>query len=154
SLMRLDGKGALVTGGGGTGLGNTTANRLAELGASVAVIDIVEERARVATDEIASRWGVKAVPVQADVSTWSSVEAAVRKAEAELGSIDVLVNNVGGSGALTPDGRQAYSHDELVDIDVDMLQTVVQMNLVSVMLVTKAVLPGMLARGAGRIVNV
>ena len=89
---RLEGKVAVVTGGGG-GLGEAMCSRLAAEGARVAVLDLLEEpAARVAGD-------VGGIPVQADVSDGAAVDAALGTVEAELGPVDVWVNNAGLAAA-------------------------------------------------------
>lgn len=93
-LLSLAGRRALVT-GGAQGLGKAIALRLAEGGADVAIADIDDTLARVAASEIASRFGTRVVGVRMDVSDAASVRAATESVVAELGGLDIWVNNAG-----------------------------------------------------------
>jgi len=135
--VRLEGKIALVTGGSG-GIGAATCRRLAAEGAQVAVTDVSRE----AASEVAGE--VDGLAVELDVRSSESVTGAVRTAEADLGPIDVLVNNAGIEGE---GGFFANTRPEDWD-------PVLQIDLRGVMLVTHAVIGGMQERGYGRIVNV
>ena len=131
-MSRLDGRTALVT-GGGSGIGRAICRRFASDGASVVVADLVGERA----EEVAAEVGGRAV--QADVTSAADVE----RMAAEAGRADVLVNNAGGGMA-----------DDLLEIDEDEWDADVELNLKSAYLCSKAVLPGMIEQGAGVIVNI
>jgi 2-hydroxycyclohexanecarboxyl-CoA dehydrogenase len=134
--MRLEGRIALVTGGAG-GIGSATCRRLAAEGATVAVTDLKLDGAR----EVAAEIGGGAYEL--DVRSTDSIRAAVDGAEADLGPLDVLVNNAG--------------YDEFgffVHTDEAMWDRVIGVNLRGVIAVTHAVLPGMQERRGGRIVNV
>ena len=134
--MRLEGRTALVTGGGG-GIGAATCRRLAAEGASVAVTDLDVGPA----GELAAEVGGAAYEL--DVRSTQSIAAAVERTESELGAVDVLVNNAG------------YDEFGFFSNTVEeMWDRVVAVNLRGVLAVTHAVLPGMQARGGGRIVNV
>jgi meso-butanediol dehydrogenase / (S,S)-butanediol dehydrogenase / diacetyl reductase len=131
-MSRLDGRTALVT-GGGSGIGRAICRRFASDGASVVVADLVGERA----EEVAAEVGGRAV--QADVTAAADVE----RMAAEAGRVDVLVNNAGGGMA-----------DDLLEIDEDEWDADVERNLKSAYLCSKAVLPGMIEQGSGVIVNI
>jgi meso-butanediol dehydrogenase / (S,S)-butanediol dehydrogenase / diacetyl reductase len=131
-MSRLDGRTALVT-GGGSGIGRAICRRFASEGATVVVADLVRERA----EEVAAEIGGRAVP--ADVT----VAADVERMAAEAGRVDVLVNNAGGGMA-----------DDLLEIDEDEWDADVERNLKSAYLCSKAVLPGMIEQGSGVIVNI
>jgi 2-hydroxycyclohexanecarboxyl-CoA dehydrogenase len=123
--------------GGASGIGAATCRRLAAEGARVAVTDVDLEGARAVAGEI------DGAAVELDVTSTDSVRAAVQKTEAELGPIDVLVNNAG--------------YDEwswFTATDEALWQRVLAVNLVGVIACTHAVLPGMQERRRGRIVNV
>jgi 3-oxoacyl-[acyl-carrier protein] reductase len=142
-LMDLSGKKAFVTGAGGDGLGQAIANRLAGLGADVALIgrtfEKVERRAR----EIEKRWGVDAFPVKADMSDWDQVHEAVRAAHGELGGLDIMVNNpvmvVGGP----------FENHSKEDIDHTVLGSLTMM-----MYGAHAALEFLLPQGSGKIINI
>ena len=134
--MRLEGRTALVT-GAGSGIGAATARRLAGEGARVAVTDVNMDGANEVSGEVSG------AAFELDVRSTESIAAAVSAAEAELGPIDVLVNNAG--------------YDEFaffVNTDEDLWDRVLAVNLRGVIAVTHAVLPGMQERKRGRIVNV
>jgi 3-oxoacyl-[acyl-carrier protein] reductase len=92
-LLDLTGKKAVVTGAGGDGLGHAIANRLAGSGADIAVVGRTKEKVERRAKEIAQRWGVNTLPVQADVSEWDQIHRAVRTAHDELGGLDIMINN-------------------------------------------------------------
>jgi meso-butanediol dehydrogenase/(S,S)-butanediol dehydrogenase/diacetyl reductase len=131
-MSRLQGKSALVT-GGGSGIGRAICRRFASEGASVVVADVAGDRA----EEVAAAVGGRAV--QADVTVASDVRRMVEAA----GRVDVLVNNAGGGTA-----------NVLLEIEEDEWDHDVALNLKSAFLCSKAVLPGMIERGGGVIVNI
>jgi NAD(P)-dependent dehydrogenase (short-subunit alcohol dehydrogenase family) len=153
-LLDLHGVRAIVTGGGGEGLGNATCRRLAEQGARIAVMDVFQHVAEKAASDLAERWGVDVLAIAADVGDPDQVRAAVEQTVAAWGGVDLLVNNAGGSGAIKPGGDRVSQHGAFVDMDIDDLLGVVRVNLVGVMLMTKTVLRPMIAAGRGRIINV
>ena len=93
-LISLDGRRAVVT-GAAQGLGKAIAARLAEAGADLLLIDLNEDAARAAAVELAERFAVRVASTRADVSDAASVAAAADLAVAELGGIDIWVNNAG-----------------------------------------------------------
>jgi len=114
-LMSLAGRRAVVT-GGAQGLGKAIAARLAEAGADVLIVDINEEPARVAAAELAEKYGVTAIGTRADVSDTASVTAAADLAIAELGGLDIWVNNAG----LFPNAPVLDMPDEMWDRTFDV----------------------------------
>jgi 2-hydroxycyclohexanecarboxyl-CoA dehydrogenase len=134
--MRLEGRTALVT-GGASGIGAATARRLAAEGARVAVCDLNVEQAR----EVAAEIDAEAFDM--DVTDAGSVGAAVAAVKDALGFPTVLVNNAG-----TDEFGFFQNTDEA------LWQRVLDVNLVGVLRVTHALLPGMIEQGGGRIVNV
>jgi NAD(P)-dependent dehydrogenase (short-subunit alcohol dehydrogenase family) len=153
-LLRLDGKVAVVTGGGGHGLGNAICHRLAEQGAAIAIIDVDDGAGSLAADELHATWGVETVAVAGNVADWDSAHDAVRAVAARLGSVDILVNNAGGSGAVSPAGDKVASRGLFADMDRRDIEVTVGVNLLGVLHVTKAALELMLARESGRIINI
>jgi NAD(P)-dependent dehydrogenase (short-subunit alcohol dehydrogenase family) len=93
-LVSLRDRGAVVT-GGAQGLGRAIARRLAEAGASVLIADIDEPAAAAAAGDLRERFGVVAAAVALDVADAAAVTAAADSAVAELGGIDIWVNNAG-----------------------------------------------------------
>jgi 3-oxoacyl-[acyl-carrier protein] reductase len=138
----LEGRVALVT-GAGRGIGRAIALTLAEAGADVAVNYRERIEPAEATAAEIRKLGRRAEVVQADVSRAADVARLVEATESRLGPIDVLINNAGIS--------EPCSIEELSEELFDRTMTV---NLKSVFLCTQAVLPGMRARGFGRIVNI
>lgn len=153
-LLDLRGARAIVTGGGGEGLGKATCHRLAEHGARVAVIDVFQDVAEKSASDLAARWGVDVLAIAADVGDPDQVSAAVQRVVAAWGGVDLLVNNAGGSGAIKSSGDRVTQHGAFADMSIDDLLGVVRVNLIGVMLVTKAVLGPMITAGRGRIINV
>ncbi|MDX3109233.1 SDR family NAD(P)-dependent oxidoreductase [Nonomuraea angiospora] len=93
-LISLRGRRAVVT-GAAQGLGTAIAARLTEAGADLLIMDLNEEAARAAAEELAARHSVTAIGMRADVSDTASVIAAADRAVAELGGLDIWVNNAG-----------------------------------------------------------
>jgi len=139
--MRFHDRVVIVT-GAGSGIGRVIAQRFAGEGAKVAVVDWLPDRADAVTAEIASAGGT-AVSVHADVSSRPDVDAMVESVASELGPVDVLVNN-----AAIAEGDDVLQMDEATwDRDVAVV-------LRSVFLCCKAVLPSMIERHRGAIVNI
>jgi len=140
--LSLDGKTALVTGGGG-GIGRAAALRMAELGAQVVIADIVPERCVEVTTRI-QEIGQHALGIPTDVMSTDQVRMAVTTADEEFGRIDILVNNAGGV-AYKPFLKQSErSWRRHIDI-----------NLVSMLAATHAAAPIMARDGrGGSIINV
>ncbi|MGA3325720.1 MAG: SDR family NAD(P)-dependent oxidoreductase [Terriglobia bacterium] len=137
NFFSLQGQVAVVT-GAGQGIGEGIAARLGQAGARVAVLDTN----RAAAEEVAGR--LKGVGLLCDVSSAPSVQQAIEEVQRQLGPIQILVNNAGISGRTLPLW-------ELEESDLDQVYAV---NLKGVFLMCRAVIPGMLAQGYGRILNV
>ena len=138
---KLEGRVAVVT-GAGRGIGRAVALALAQAGAKVAVLartqsQIEETVALIKKSGVAQAFAV-------DVTDMSGVFRTMEKIEAALGPVDMLVNNAGQLGRVGP----------FVDCDPDEWWGVLDINARGPMLCTRAVLPGMMARGRGRIVNI
>lgn len=138
----LNGKSVLVT-GSATGIGKATVLAFAHAGANVAINHFGQETLAQEVVEEAHTLGVKAMAIDADVSRRDSVKTMVNKIIAAFGQIDILVNNAGIS--------QVKPFLELTDEDWDH---VLNTNLRSVFLCSQTVLPGMLERGKGVIINI
>jgi len=145
-VFDLTGKVALVT-GAGQSIGVGIATTLAEAGAAVAVNDLVAERAE-ATAALIREQGGTAFVAPFDVTDYDAVFAAVATIEAELGPVDVLVNNAGiAEGA----GAKFFLDDEATP---EYWEKWVDLNLYGVMYTCKAIVPGMVERGFGRVVTI
>ncbi len=135
---RLEGRTALVT-GGCSGIGLATVQRFADEGANVVIADIDDGRGGEVADEVRGRY------VHCDVTDAEQVQAMVDVAVDRYGSLDVAVHNAGI--ALADD-------DSILDTGIEAWQRVQEVNLTSVYLCCKAVLPQMIEQGRGSIVNV
>ena len=138
----LTGQVALVT-GGGRGLGRAFAIALAKAGARVAVTARTAEPLA-ETVAMVGRAGGRALAIPGDVSAPDAVAHVVRTAESQLGMVDILVNNAGAVGPL--------GYDWAVDLE-DWWRTF-EINVRAPFLCARAVLPGMVKRQRGRIVNI
>ncbi|WP_033923919.1 3-oxoacyl-ACP reductase FabG [Sphingomonas sp. 35-24ZXX] len=139
--FHLQGKAALITGAAG-GIGKRTAAMFGEEGARVVVADIVPDAAESTAEELRGL-GFEAMAVAVNVVDAASVAAAVATVAERFGAVDILVNNAG----FTRDNRI----DRMPEEDWDAVVGVI---LKGAFLCTKAVLPGMIERRAGRIVNI
>lgn len=144
-LFDLSGRVAVVT-GAGQGVGAGIARRLAEHGATVAVNDLVAERAEATASAIREAGGT-AQAVTADVCDARAVAEGLRQVVGDLGPVDVLVNNAG----VPPSGMHFAAFAETAPADWDRY---IQLNLYGVMHCARAVLPPMIDRGWGRLVTI
>jgi NAD(P)-dependent dehydrogenase (short-subunit alcohol dehydrogenase family) len=141
--LDLTGRRALVT-GGGQGVGRGIALGFGAAGAEVVVNDLSDERAAAVVDEIQARGG-SAVPSVFDVTDYTAVTEAVEA----LGGVDVLVNNAGNAGAEGWPGLGKFVQTEPAD-----WEPYLRVNLYGVMHCARAVLPGMIVKGWGRVITV
>lgn len=140
-MHKLKDKTVIVTGGAG-GIGGATCRRFAAEGAKVAVFDMNLEAAQKVVDGIKASGG-NAVAFKCDITDRAAVDAAVTATIAQLGSIDVLVNNAGWD-VFKP----------FVKTVPDEWSKLIAINLTGALHMLHAVLPGMVERNAGRIVNI
>lgn len=140
--MTLEGRTALVTGAAG-GIGTAICRRLAKTHASVAVCDLDGDAAERLAAELAGTGKGKTAGSAMDVSDSSSVAKVITAIEAELGPVDILVN-AAGIDKIEP----------FVESTEETWQKLVAVNYLGTVIVTRAVLDGMLERRYGRIVNV
>ena len=138
----LDGRTALVT-GSARRVGRELLLRIADCGADVAVHYNDSAEAAAATAAEARDRGVEATTVQGDITNPEAVDALFDAAEADLGTVDVLVNNVG-----------AFAPSHWSQLSYDTWRTVMETNLDATYLCSRRALPEMREQGWGRIVNV
>jgi len=147
-LFDITGKVVVITGAGGV-LCGTMAKALAEAGAKIAVLDLIEAAAKKVADEIKAKKG-KAVAVKCDVLDKKSLEAARDKINSELGKIDVLINGAGGNK------KEATTSPELsfFDLPAEAVRFVFDLNFLGTLLPTQVFGKEMAKNGAGIILNV
>ena len=141
-LFDLTGKVAIVTGGNG-GIGLGMAKGLAQAGASLVLIGRNAEKSAEAAKAVASETGVETLAVTADVAVEADVNRAVAEALARFGRIDILFNNA-GINIRKPPHLMA----------LDEWKTVMDVNLTSAFLMSKAVYPSMKSAGGGKVINI
>ena len=145
-MGKFDGKIALVT-GGGSGLGRAMCRRIAREGAKVAVADINMEGAEETVRMLAAESSAEAFAVYGDVTKEESVKAMVQTVVEKYGKIDLLVNNCG----MALESRRGL---RICDTDVELWDKSIDLNLKSVFLCSKHIIPLMIENGGGAICNV
>ena len=138
----LAGQRVVVTAAAGSGIGNAAARRCVEEGAQVLISDIHEQRLAAATDELSQLAGSEVTGVLCNVTEEDQVQNLIDTAIAELGHIDVLINNAGLGGTA-----------DLVEMTDEQWFAVLDITLTGTMRCTRAALKHMLARRSGVIVN-
>jgi NAD(P)-dependent dehydrogenase (short-subunit alcohol dehydrogenase family) len=144
--MQVDLKGqvALVT-GGAQGIGRAIVERLVASGAAVAIMDIERDAAQRTADELAGD-GRRIVALAGDVSDGARLAAVEQEIRQQLGGISILINNAGINTLKERKPIHEYSEDDW--------NRILRVDLTGVFIVSKAIVPGMLERGGGRIVNI
>jgi 3-oxoacyl-[acyl-carrier protein] reductase len=137
----LNGKVAIVT-GGGRGIGRAISLALASKGAAIGLVARTSTPLEETAAVIRQRGG-RAVPVEADISEWGSVQAMVAQVERQLGPVGILVNNAGVQGPIGP----------MVQNPVDEWVRTIATNLVGTFHCCRAVAPTMMEQAWGRIIN-
>ncbi|MBB1192366.1 3-ketoacyl-ACP reductase [Flavobacterium sp. SOK18b] len=140
-MTDLKNKNALVT-GAGKGIGKAIALALAKEGVNVILVARTQEE----IDSVAAKvrsLRVKALAVTADVADINSVNAAVEKALSEFGTIDILINNAG-----------IASFGKFLELEPTDWERIIQVNLMGPYYVTRAVVPNMIERQTGDIINI
>ena len=142
--LKLKGKTALITGAGSQiGFGKAIALTLAGEGCDVAVNDLDLEGVK-QTAAAVRELGQKSVAIEADVTKKAEVQAMVKQALSELGKIDILVNNAGA----------AFGGGTFLEQEEEVWDKNIALNLKATMLCAQAVLPDMLKRKYGKIINI
>jgi 3-oxoacyl-[acyl-carrier protein] reductase len=140
-MESLQGRNALIT-GAGKGIGRALAIELAKEGVNVGLV----ARTKADLDKVAqelSAWPVKVVTAIADVADMAEVNAAVAEIKSGLGTVDILINNAGIS-----------SFGSFMELEPERWEQIVKVNLFGPYYVTRAVLPDMIDRKTGDIVNI
>ena len=132
---------AIVTGGGG-GIGRATSLRLSADGVGIAIWDIDVVGAR-ETERLVAEAGGRAIVCETNVASSASIAEAMERTRAQLGDVGILINNAALTGSVIFDDMTEAQWDRMIEID-----------LKGPFLCCKAVLPGMVAAGWGRIVNI
>ena len=141
--ISLTGKVAIVT-GGGRGIGKAIAKRLAEAGAGVAIASRKLENLQATADECASLPGT-VVPIVCHVGRLDQLESLVRETEAQLGPVDIVVNNSATNVHQGP----------ALEVTDEMLDKMVEINLKSALRLVRLTVPKMIARkSGGSIINI
>ncbi len=135
-------KTALIT-GASSGIGLDFARLFAEGGYDVVLVARTESKLKALADELSSQHGVRALAVAADLADPSAPGRLMERLKAEGVQVEVLVNNAGYA-----------SYGAFAETDLDAELKMIQVNIATLTALTKAVLPGMLARKSGRILNV
>lgn len=140
--LGLKGKNVIIT-GGASNIGRAITLAFAREGSNIVIADLDEKQAAKVADKAKKTGAGKAIVVKTDVTDMAAVEAMVSKANAELGSIDILVNNVGW------DIQQLF-----VETGPDFWDKVLKINYRSMLNCTKAVLGPMMKQGKGVVVSI
>lgn len=141
--MNLKNKVVLIT-GASSGIGKASAEQFAALGANLVLTGRRLDRIQALADKLASEHGVKAHALKMDVQKASEVSAAIERLPAEFSQIDVLLNNAG----------LALSTDLVHNASLDNWDTMIDTNLKGLLYVTRAILPGMVERDSGHVINI
>jgi 2-deoxy-D-gluconate 3-dehydrogenase len=141
ALFDLSGKVAVVTGGNG-GIGLGMARGLADAGANIAVVGRNEAKSATAVEDLRQR-GVKAIAVTTDVTDASAVSAMIDRVVKDLGRIDILINNAGMSIRKPPHELELAEWSKVIDT-----------NLTSAFVCSKAAYPALKASGHGKVINI
>ena len=139
-MFDLTGKVALIT-GGTHGIGMAIAKALAQAGAKICVNDLLEDRL-VACKKSYAEVGIDVFTVVFDVTKEDDVDKGIGMIESEVGPIDILVNNAG-----------IIRRIPILDMPVEDFRQVIDIDLVAPFIVSKRVVPSMISRGGGKIIN-
>jgi meso-butanediol dehydrogenase/(S,S)-butanediol dehydrogenase/diacetyl reductase len=151
--MKLEGKVALVT-GGGQGIGRGIVHCLAEEGADVAIADMNEETAGTTAEEVTAM-GRQSLVVTGNVTDSSQVDSIIQKPIDTFGRIDILVNNVGGGVRVKrTKPKEERTGIILADAEEEAWDKTMDLNAKSQFLMCRAIIPHFVEQKAGKIVNI
>lgn len=139
--ISLEGKKAIIT-GAGKGIGRATAIALAKEGVSLGLLARTEEDLQKVADEVKGN-AINISVATADVASNEQVTAAIGKLIGELGGVDILINNAG-----------IAKFGGFLDLEVEEWERIIQVNLLGMYYVTRAVLPTMMEQKSGDIINI
>jgi 3-oxoacyl-[acyl-carrier protein] reductase len=142
AVRKLETRTALIT-GASQGIGYAIALAFAREGANIVVTARSADRLRALAAE-AESLGVDALAAPADIGVESEINAVAEAAISRFGAIDILVNN---AAIIQP-------HISVVDLDPQLFRDVLNVNLTGAFLITKAILPGMIERRSGKVINI
>lgn len=137
----LKGKKAIIT-GAGRGIGRATAFALAKEGVSLGLVARTEEHVQKVADELKTE-GIEVVVATADVGSNEQVIKAMDQVVKELGSVDILINNAGIS-----------TFGGFLELEVEEWERIIQVNLLGMYYVTRAIFPKMIEQKSGDIINI
>lgn len=137
----IKGKTAYIT-GAGSGIGRATALALAQEGVNVGLIARTESKLSTVTEECGSH-GVKACYAAADIADMEQVDQAIARLQNDVGPADILINNAG-----------LMTHGSLMEMDSEMWKHTIEVNVFGTYHVTRAVLPQMIEKNKGDIINI
>ena len=140
----LRGRVGVVT-GAGRGIGREIASTLAAEGMSLLLLARSGSEVRALADELTERHSIRCFPAAIDVTDAAAIDRVILHVEQHLGAVDLLVNNA---------GTIESSERPFADADTDEMWRVIETNLRGPMLLTRALLPAMIARGRGHVVNI
>lgn len=139
----MQGRVALVTGAAGAGIGQAVARRLGSEGASVVLVDSHEPRLRAVTDSLRSAPGCEVSAHALDITDRAAVDAMVADIGAGPGAVDILVNNAAINTLQAPTEMDPADFDRILEVDLG-----------APWYLSRAVVPGMIERGGGSIINI
>lgn len=142
SLMDLHGKTAVIT-GAGKGIGLAIAELLAKEGVNLGLISRTASDLDALKASLAGEHGIRVATAAADVSKREEAESAVSALKAELGTIDILINNAG-----------IASFGTVLEMDPAQWEQIIQVNLMGTYYMSRAVLPDMVGQNSGSIINI
>jgi short-subunit dehydrogenase len=141
-MREISGKRALVT-GGARGMGKLWAEKLLADGANVILLDINKKELRGAESEFSRKYPGKVTTICADITDYAGLSGKIAKAEKAFGAIDILVNNAG-----------IVAGGDFTEVPFEKHAATIDINLKGTIALSRAVLPGMIERNSGHIVNI